>query len=86
MTLTFVTGWKEVLRRAYSIRLSLIAAFFSAVEVGFQYYTTGQPAYVAMAAVALSLSSAFSRLFAQQELAAAVAGAPNADTASNPAP
>jgi hypothetical protein len=68
MKINLVDDWKKIATVAWSIRLSLIAALFSAGEAAFQYYLTGQPPIVIIAVVVASLSSAVARLVAQQAI------------------
>lgn len=51
--------------RLWSVRLSLLAAFGSAIEAAWMVYTTGQPPIIAIITLVISLGAAFSRMVAQ---------------------
>jgi hypothetical protein len=61
-----VPEWKRVLRKAWSVRLNLIAALLSSLEAGWQTYVTGQPPIIALATAAISIGAAIARIVAQK--------------------
>lgn len=63
--LKLLPNWKKVLRCAWSARLALIAALFSAADVGFGYWLDGKPALLSAIAFVISVSAAVARLIAQ---------------------
>lgn len=58
-------NWKRVMRRAWSVRFSLLATALSAAEAGVQYWLTGTPPPLAIGATLLSLSAGVARVVAQ---------------------
>jgi hypothetical protein len=71
MTLTFVDDWKRILKRAWSIRLMLLAGLFSGAEVALPL-TVGYvdiPPGIFAAMSGLTTGAAFvARLLAQSKL------------------
>lgn len=65
--LTLIDEWQWVLRRAWSMRLALLAALLSAAEVGVNILAPSFPTgrFAALAAV-VSLAAAVARLCAQK--------------------
>lgn len=63
-----IDGWQAKLPKLWSVRLSLIAALASSVEVGFGFWANGKPSWVAVAAVIVSLSAAAARIVAQPKV------------------
>ena len=62
-----VSNWSRVLRRAWSIRLILIAGFFSGAEIGLPYLAPETPSGLFAGLSALATAGAFiSRLVAQK--------------------
>lgn len=57
--------WKKILRKAWSVRLLLVATVLSALEAGVQYYLTGTAPLLATGAALLSLAAGVSRVIAQ---------------------
>lgn len=63
-----IDGWQAKLPKLWSVRLSLIAALASSVEVGFGFWANGKPSWVAIAAVVVSLAAAAARIVAQPKV------------------
>jgi hypothetical protein len=63
-----VPEWKQILRKAWSVRLNLVAALFSSVEAGWMAWTTGQPPFIALATAVISIGAAVARIVAQKGL------------------
>lgn len=62
-----VSDWKRVLKRAWSIRLLLLAGIFSAVEVALPFFENSIPTGIFAAASGLATGAAFvARLVAQK--------------------
>lgn len=59
---------RHVFKKAWSVKLTLLASVLSAIEGGVQYYLTGTPAMFAIGASLISLGAAFARVVAQDEL------------------
>lgn len=67
--LSLLEDWKRVLRRAWSIRLSLIAAFFTAAEVVMPLFIDVLPRNMFLVlAFITSIGAAIARLIAQPEM------------------
>lgn len=66
--MTFIDDWKRQFPKLWSVRLALLAAVLSALEVGFNVYATGQPPLIALSAMLVSLGSAIARVVAQPAL------------------
>lgn len=64
----FVSNAKEILTRAWSVRLSLLAALLSTVETGYTYWATGKAPVVVIGAAVVSISAAVARIVAQENL------------------
>lgn len=60
--------WKLLIKRAWSVRLSLLAALLGAVEVGVQLWAPGQGGKAAALAAVVSLAATVSRLVAQPKM------------------
>jgi len=62
-------NWRALLRHAWSIRLALIAAVLSGIEVALSVFTSNPPiaagTFAALSAV-VTVAAAVARLFAQQ--------------------
>lgn len=62
-------NWRTLLRRAWSVRLALIAAVLSGIEVALSVFTSNPPiaagTFAALSAV-VTIAAAVARLFAQQ--------------------
>lgn len=63
-----IDDWKRQFPRLWSVRLALIAALLSGLEVGLNIYATGQPPLFAAFACFVSISSAVARIVAQPAL------------------
>lgn len=62
-------NWKQVLKKAWSIRFALISAVLSAMEFVIPYVSPAEPnGLFALAAGAVSLASALARIIAQPSL------------------
>lgn len=59
-------NWREIARKAWSVRLALLAAFLGAVEIVVQFVAATQPTpYFAMASALTSFAAAVARIVAQ---------------------
>lgn len=63
-----INDWKRKFPKLWSVRLSLLAALMSSVEVALNIYLTGRPPLIVLAAGLISLGAAASRVVAQAEL------------------
>jgi hypothetical protein len=72
----FIANARRLWFRFWSVRLALLAALLSAVDVAFQFYATGQPSWVVLGALIINLSAAGARVIAQDSLADDYANAP----------
>ena len=62
-------GWKEILKKAWSVRLMIVAALLSGIEVILPFFATAVPPGIFAALSFLAVSSAFvARLVAQKDL------------------
>lgn len=65
----FDADWKRILRKAWSIRLMLLAGLLSAVEVALPFFSDAMPRGVFAALSGLSVGGAFvARLVAQKDM------------------
>ena len=76
MKIELIEDWQAVLRKAWSMKFSILAAILGGLEVGVQFV---QPAGIpngvfAGIASAVSLAAGISRLIAQRELSGAANG------------
>jgi hypothetical protein len=63
------SDWREVLRKAWSIRLMLLAGLLSGVEVAVPFFADALPRGTFAALSAVSVAAAFvARLVAQKDL------------------
>lgn len=60
-----IDGWKRKFPRLWSVRLSVLAAMASSIEVAFNFYATGQAPLLVIAAALISLGAAAARIVAQ---------------------
>lgn len=63
--MNLIENWKAQFPKLWSVRLALLAALISALEVGYNLYLTGQPPLIALSAMLVSLGSAIARIVAQ---------------------
>jgi hypothetical protein len=63
-----IDDWKRFARKAWSVRLSLIAALLSGIEVAYGVWIDGKPAVFAGLAFVLSISAAVARIVAQPRM------------------
>lgn len=68
MSIKLIEGWHRIASRLWSIRLSLLAALLSALEVGFSLYATGSAPIIVMAACIISIGAAVARIVAQPKV------------------
>ena len=70
MKMKLIDDWRAVLKRAWSLKFSLLAALLGAAEMVVQFYQPPsiRPGLFAGIAGGVSLASALARLVAQQEL------------------
>lgn len=65
-----IADWKRVVRKAWSIRLLLLAGVLSAFEVALPFFGDGMPRGTFAALSGLSVGGAFvARLLAQKDMA-----------------
>lgn len=70
-----IADWKRVLRQAWSVRLALLAALLSSVEILVQMWAVIRPTpWFALGAAAVSLAAAVARIVSQPHLRADPAG------------
>jgi len=63
-----ITDWKRIWYRLWSIRLALLTAVLSAVEIGFEYYANGHASWIVFGISMSSLATAVSRVVSQDNL------------------
>lgn len=63
-----INDWKRKFPKLWSVRLSLLAALASSVEVALNVYLTGKAPVIVIAAGLISLGAAASRVIAQAGL------------------
>lgn len=66
--MAFIDDWKRQFPKLWSVRLSLLAAVLSALEVGVNLYATGSAPLIASGAMFVSLASAIARVIAQPSI------------------
>ncbi len=65
----FIDGWGTIAKKAWSMRLALLAALFSALEVALPFFTDFVPPRTMAALAALvACGAAVSRIIAQPEM------------------
>jgi len=67
MEMNLIDNWKTVARKAWSVRLTLLAALAAIIGAVLPYLDQGGEAFVALSAI-LAVCSALSRLVAQPAL------------------
>lgn len=63
-----INDWKRKFPKLWSVRLSLLAALMSSIEVALNVYLTGRAPVIVLAAGLISLGAAASRVIAQADL------------------
>lgn len=66
-----LADWKTVLRKAWSVRLLLVAAALSAIEVGLTFvreFLPVPPGWFAVASIAITFAALYARLVAQNSM------------------
>jgi len=63
-----IEDWKKQFPRLWSVRLALLAALLSAVEVAMNVWLTGKPPLIVLGACVVSLSAAIARVIAQPKV------------------
>lgn len=63
-----IDEWGRVLRRAWSVRLALLSALLSAVEIGVQLWAPGQGGKAAAAAAVVALAAGVARIVSQAKM------------------
>ena len=63
-----IKDWRYIWRRAWSVRLALISALFSAIETAMSYIASGEPRPFVICALLVSVATAVSRIVAQETL------------------
>ncbi len=74
-----IDDWVTVAKRAWSLRLAILAALFAAAEVGLPFFTDVIPPHLMAFLSAIAASgSAFARLIAQRSMLSTPNDPPNA--------
>ena len=69
------TTWRDVLRKAWSVRLSALAAVFMAAEIAMPLFAPSMPPYLfVLLALAASIGSIWARVLVQKTMQEAVDG------------
>lgn len=64
-----LADWKKVFRKAWSVRLALLSAVLSGVEIGVQLLASARPTpYFAMAAAVSSMAAGIARVVSQPKM------------------
>lgn len=63
-----IENWKRHFHKFWSVRLALLAAVLSGLEVGLNVYVTGQPPLIAVGSMVVSIGAALARVVAQPAL------------------
>lgn len=63
--MNFIDDWEKQFPKLWSVRLSILAALASAVEVGMNLYASNTPPLLVIAAGMTSLGAAIARIIAQ---------------------
>lgn len=64
--MTLLDDWRRLVRRAWSVRLAVLAALLSAVEVALPFVAPERSSgWFALAALLVSLAAAYARIVAQ---------------------
>lgn len=66
-----VTDARRVWMQSWTVRLSLVAALFSSLQAGVEYYLTGKKAWPAIMTALMSFAAAMARIIAQEALSGA---------------
>ena len=67
--------WRDVLRKAWSVRLSALAAVFMAAEIAMPIFAPSMPPYLFVClALAASIGSIWARVLVQKTMQEAVDG------------
>ncbi|HEY0963475.1 MAG TPA: hypothetical protein VGE69_14075 [Pseudomonadales bacterium] len=74
--LKLIRNARRLWYRLWSVRLSLLAAVFSAAETGIHYYVEGKPPLLVLGAAVVSITAAAARLVQQSSLEDDYANAP----------
>ena len=69
------SAWREVLRKAWSVRLSALAAVFMAAEIAMPIFAPSMPPYLFVClAIVASIGSIWARVLVQKTMQEAVDG------------
>lgn len=63
-----IPDWRTLWHRLWSVRLSLLAALLSAIEVGVQTWLEGRPPLLMIGVMVMSLGASVARIVAQPKL------------------
>jgi len=63
-----IQNWRQKWPRLWSVRLALVAALLSAVEVAMNVWLTGKPPLIVISAGLFSLCAAIARVVSQPRL------------------
>lgn len=67
--MTLIPNWASILKGAWSLRFTMLSAFFAMAEVALPFFTTVvPPRTMALLAIAAAAGSAVSRVVAQPAL------------------
>lgn len=63
-----IQNWRRKFHRLWSVRLTLIAALLSAIEVAINWWLSGKPPLIVIGAGLFSLCAAIARVISQPRL------------------
>ncbi|WP_128827878.1 hypothetical protein [Achromobacter mucicolens] len=66
--MNLIQNWRQKWPRLWSVRLALVAALLSAVEVAMNVWLTGKPPLIVIGAGLFSLCAAIARVVSQPRL------------------
>lgn len=66
--MNLIANWRRKFHRLWSVRLALIAAVLSAIEVAINWWLSGKPPLIVIGAGLFSLCAAIARVISQPRL------------------
>lgn len=66
--MNLIQNWRRKFHRLWSVRLALIAAVLSAIEVAINWWLSGKPPLIVIGAGLFSLCAALARVISQPRL------------------
>lgn len=66
--MNLIDDWRRKFHRLWSVRLALIAAVLSAIEVAINWWLSGKPPLIVIGAGLFSLCAAIARVISQPRL------------------